>query len=139
MKPAFTSEEWRTANAGNEVHLQASSDDFVVRHVYLSLEADVFLNITSDPYEGSVNIDADNGPFRHALAALALHGQPFGFTQADVALAICLEQRFQGDAERHRRGDENHRVWADHYEERAAEARKLADRIAALLPPEDNQ
>lgn len=58
--------------------------------------------------------------YRHALAALALYQQPFGFTREDVdrlrAFAI-RDSRTHGPHETH---------WAWH----------LADRIAALLPPE---
>lgn len=54
----------------------------------------------------------------HALAALALHGQPFGFTWEDVDL--LHEIKFRNEAE------------AD---ELGLLAKSLADRIAALLPP----
>jgi hypothetical protein len=56
----------------------------------------------------------------HALAALALHGQPFGFTREDVAL-------LRDEAESEWNGDEmptGRRLLA------------LAARIEALLPPE---
>lgn len=53
---------------------------------------------------------------RHALAALCLHGQPFGFTQEDVELL--------------RRSAENELSGGT-----AERLSGLADRIAALLPP----
>lgn len=94
---------------------------------------------------GSVSIDDGRGnvswrveieqpsPAIHALAALALHGQPFGFSWADVALlerladydhreAACLEGHVDDFPE-----------VADN---REAHVRALAARIAALLPPE---
>lgn len=55
---------------------------------------------------------------RHALAALCLHEQPFGFTQQDVAML-----RQEADDE-----------WPASHEMHAA-LTNLADRIAALLPP----
>ena len=54
----------------------------------------------------------------HALAALALHGQPFGFTWDDVEL---LRMFGNGDPMPHIRQQCN----------------DLADRIAALLPPRE--
>lgn len=56
---------------------------------------------------------------RHAVAALCLHGQPFGFTQADINL-IC------------RRFDISDDAWRSEDEELAA---SLVARVAALLPP----
>ena len=61
------------------------------------------------------------GEERHALAALALHGQPFGFTWDDVDDLREIAPGF------HHRGDgQVERALLD-----------LADRIAALLPPRE--
>jgi hypothetical protein len=57
---------------------------------------------------------------RHAIAALALHGESFGFTWADVDLLRTLA--------------DNH---ADRLEGYGVPHRDLADRIAALLPPRE--
>lgn len=66
---------------------------------------------------------------RHALAALALHGQPYGFTAADVAMIGSA-------AEAYRRGDVM--GWGpEDGEARARELDHLADRLAALLPPRE--
>jgi hypothetical protein len=54
----------------------------------------------------------------HGIAALALHGQPFGFTWEDVDWLIWQEGGYPYGPEF-----------------QAAFARSLADRIAALLPP----
>jgi hypothetical protein len=58
--------------------------------------------------------DINSVPSRHHLAALCLHRQPFGFTQEDVMmledLAVALPDTYS--------------------------IASLADRIAALLPPE---
>lgn len=62
-------------------------------------------------------VEIEPPPARHALAALCLYGQPFGFTRADLeALADVLRQPLA-------RGT-------------AAPLVGLSHRIAALLPPE---
>jgi len=55
-------------------------------------------------------------PARAALAALALFGQPFGFTHEDVASVRQASERLSSDPA-------------------AAPLRGLADRLEALLPP----
>lgn len=70
--------------------------------------------------------------FRHALAALALYGQPFGFTHEDLiacengisAIWTQHSQMCQGDSEECGCGPESRALHS------------LADRIQALLPPE---
>lgn len=67
----------------------------------------------------------------HALAALALHGQPFGFTWEDVDAIY----RIMGAAE-----DPSRWYGATTVEDRAAvehAASRAAARIAALLPPRE--
>lgn len=59
----------------------------------------------------------------HALAALALHGQAFGFTHDDVTLLRGAASYLGGDSTR---GD----WWR-------VRLNGLADRIVALLPPRD--
>ncbi len=61
---------------------------------------------------------------RHALAAFALHDQPFGFTQEDVDTlrrVAPITTRLVG----------GHSVWQ--------RLLSLADRIADLLPPREEQ
>lgn len=60
-------------------------------------------------------------PRRHAIAALSLHGQPFGFTREDVALLRDMAGDYEG-----RNG----------YFPEGQRLLSLADRLAALLPPE---
>lgn len=62
----------------------------------------------------------DSVPRNHAIAAIALHGQPFGFTREDVEML-----RRSADA-----------AAKDFYQTWGAEMYDLATRIAALLPPE---
>ena len=72
---------------------------------------------------------------RHALAALCLYGQPFGFTQEDVdALLSNLHD------------DDCGALWAlydhectCHRSPTIARLQSLAARIAALLPPSDSR
>lgn len=63
-------------------------------------------------------------PYRHhALAALALHGQHFGFTREDIrAINRALE---------------SHELFRYTMQEEADTLESLAARIEALLPPED--
>jgi hypothetical protein len=61
---------------------------------------------------------------RHALAALCLHGQPFGFQARDVA---ALRDLLRGLQE----------VGVHFVADQAEIVSDLADRIAALLPPEE--
>ena len=59
-----------------------------------------------------------DGAARHALAALALHGQPFGFTREDANLI---------------RGAVNMPIWP--WPHMRDQWLALADRIETLLPP----
>lgn len=62
-------------------------------------------------------IDITNEGHRHALAALALHGQIFGFTREDVQILRTIELEYiQGGP---------------------FSLTSMADRIEALLPPAD--
>lgn len=83
-----------------------------------------------------VGIDAR----RHALAALCLHGQPFGFTHADVVSLRALAREFEDEARVSERtgADDAEGIWrknADACRRRADELTSIAGRLAALLPP----
>lgn len=72
---------------------------------------------------------------RHGIAAAALHDQPFGFTREDVVDehqayhdAVMLARHFQDS------GMERERLAC---KERARRHKERADRIEALLPPEE--
>jgi hypothetical protein len=73
-------------------------------------------------FDGSWAVTLENDA-RHALAALALHNQPFGFTREDVKML------------------RESQIWADSTDLRVngepADFEDLADRIEALLPPEE--
>lgn len=100
IKPALTAEEWAVE----------TMDGLGTRLTWAAKEAGVNDEVS-----------------RHALAALALYGQPFGFTHEDVELL-------------HRGGEAIVSLAAEGYgdqrEANAASDRmgQLADRIAALLP-----
>lgn len=96
MKPALTREEW-------EAH-----ENLLGRRLPIEWEP------------GSVKYLEHE--FRHAIAALCLYGQPFGFTREDVELLRELAN------------DEESPLWPGRYGD---EFNNLADRIEALLPPED--
>jgi hypothetical protein len=66
----------------------------------------------SGPGVSNVYVDSD---LRHALAALALYGQPFGFTWDDVDRIRMAAMYYPGEMARALDG--------------------IGDRIAALLPP----
>lgn len=59
------------------------------------------------------------GKERHALAALALHGQPYGFTRDDVRSLRAAAEMLGGVSER--------------------SLLSVASRVAALLPPQDTK
>lgn len=101
VKPALTAEEWA------EVLECAFVEGMVAGAVYGADMADI-----GRPKE------------RHALAALCLHNQPFGFTRGDVRyLRACAD--IVGE------------VQGGHYHTEEGELHRIADRIEALLPPED--
>ena len=93
IKPALTPEEW--AEAADQRALQAVLES------------------------ASAEVDAWNPPSRHGLAALTLHGQPFGFTWEDVDRVRSVAEP---DSDWYREDE-----WLV----------SLADRIAALLPPRE--
>lgn len=100
IKPAMPPEEWKA-------QLNRSSEDRrrVLLHAKDEADADGYLTI-------------------HGLAALALHGQPFGFTWEDVDALRWAAGFAVGTS-----------VTTDYTREKSARLSYLADRIAALLPP----
>ena len=72
------------------------------------------------------------GGHRHALAALALHGQPFGFTWEDHDRHQRMSLRARGRRLVTGIEEEREALWAE-----AAWHDSMAARIAALLPPRD--
>jgi len=110
MKPAITAEEWEDAQG---YWLQgAFSAGFRDRGR---------LQISLPTSEDRDDLDPDD---RHQLAALALYGQPFGFTREDVAAIREARGPLDGRCS-HFGADEQFDYGS------------LADRIEALLPPKE--
>ena len=117
VRPALTPEEWEAEKRPQYWR----ADRPCIRTEYDGLRVELDDVSTGEPeLFGSVLVPAED---RHALAALALHGQPFGFTRKDVALLRSIaHNRGLGAAIGGPQPDE--------------QLRDLAARIAALLPPE---
>lgn len=75
------------------------------------------------------------GENRHALAALALHGQPFGFTREDVKMLRIAADAYEEDSFYFRELIEDDEELPDE-DPWPARYRAFADRIESLLPPE---
>lgn len=73
-------------------------------------------------------VKTHTGRERHILGALALFGQPFGFTRQDVGLLNKLPRDYDGL-------DLSYAM--DWHGDAGSHLDSLAARIAALLPPED--
>lgn len=83
MKPALTAEEW--ARRFHSIQCYDSwSEEQSEKTGVGEISADLdYLRLTSHQHSEIANFSAPSD--RHALAALALYGQPFGFTWDDVA------------------------------------------------------
>ena len=107
MKPALTAEEWETFEG-----IQFAGEDSPIPEATKASDR-------ADLIEESVN--GMERPNFHRVAALALYGQPFGFTREDAEqlrwAAYCM--------------DEAGIVHAD-----GDDLRVVADLIEVLLPPE---
>lgn len=110
VRPALTPEEWKLLSC-----------ETPLEKVALGMDASMstMLVITHRTETGPILVGTRH---LHQAAALALHDQPFGFTREDVE--TCRGIADQADAFRLNAGAEQ---WL----------RSLADRIAALLPPEE--
>lgn len=89
------------------------------------------LSVDGDP-SAIVLVDGADEVRRHALAALCLHQQSFGFTAEDVQflrneVCICGEDRTVGDEENREVARQYRRLYG------------LIARLAALVPPSDPQ
>lgn len=118
IKPALTEKEWK---------LESFERTFVETEPYPQTEtfsAHLDPGLTVRCEGESVNVPEGA---RHALAALALFDQPFGFTREDVR--VLREAADRDDAEL--QAGNNARTDID-----TVALRSLADRIEALLPSE---
>lgn len=112
VKPALTPVEWAHGGASDGTNFYVEIGGGIEKPS-LAL------------YQGDVGIAFRRGSgFAHAVAALALHGQPFGFTRDHLAHL----QRAAGKVR------DPHGEAVNEYEIVAMS--QIAERIAALLPPE---
>ncbi len=122
VQPALTAEEWAAQDRRIGFH-------FGVHR--LGGAVHLFVEDESYAYNNGTECSAAD---LHALAALALHGQEFGFTRRDVANELMTAARLEAEAECCRGtvldDDKVSPLFA-----RAVRHRSLAARIEALLPP----
>ena len=137
IRPALTPEEWaelaaRGAFDRDKTTIPEWGDDEWTRLGFSKAEeggvyVEDYWSQTTKPRAASAHVRPSN---RHALAALCLYGQPFGFTQEDVEF-LCdwltgeHDTAFEGDDE----------VDCGEMPEDRSKRLNLANRIAALLPP----
>ena len=115
VKPAMTAERW----AHDEMSAEVGENTLFA---YVSRDGHRFApGVMALGWNGDQMNPLDTRA-RHALAALALHGQDFGFTWEDVdMLRDCSGWMDLGEP----------------WPKEASALRDLADRIAALLPPRE--
>jgi hypothetical protein len=119
VKAALTPDEWSALEYVREGKTSIRIDDKMARWGGA-------LEVGNDEIETH---SFHNGEARHALAALALHGQAFGFSWEDVRYL----REIADDVEFHYRDDSGPTpVYRPN-----PDLAWLADRIAALLPPRD--
>lgn len=126
FKPALTPEEWRDGydSEGLAVVLRNSMGTPGMR---------VHVTVREHPLGGALGDARDI----HALAALCLHDQPFGFTREDVIRLRMFARWTEEDvAKVFRSGQAPHSDFGSESVADAQELRALADRIEALLPPD---
>jgi hypothetical protein len=124
IRPAMTAEEWSRARAHGLEAEEYPTVRFVLRDGCLDIE-------TPADFEASPRD-------RHALAALALYGQPFGFTRGDVTLLHNVAHGLDVNGEPTHGILEVLMALTDQEEDETRSALlDLAARIEALLPPEE--
>jgi hypothetical protein len=129
IRPALTPKEWERGvayDAGSESGAYLTPDGQEVRVAVVGAFVGS-LPTAAQMYERWPMAESRFGR-PHALAALALHGQPFGFTREDVAKCRARAADFEVMADRER----------DYgFRETQYEWERLAAKIEALLPPEE--
>lgn len=110
INPALTPEEWGAVRAWPGVQRRGE-------HTFLQLLGE---EVYYEREGAAISFEED----RHALAALALHGKPFGFEPAHVSA-------LRGVARSHYEMEDGGFFFMGRL------LNEIADRIAALLPPEE--
>jgi len=138
IKPALTVEEWE-GNPSNLFKERTFKNRSAGRKGLIEFSRITLLECSNE--EGIHNglhvygnrglLCNINAPNLHALAAFCLHKQPFGFTKLDV-------DRHREQAEHRRRLKVEDSLYANAHEEYATWHESMADRIEALLPPEND-
>ncbi len=123
IEPALTPEEW----AAKWITIQAKGYDSARNGAAEIKWGENGFYLTEHEHDRYGVFDEPR--MLHKVAAIALHGQPFGFTREDVALI-----RMESEAIRDAQSDEYRNQEAI---DRAAKLASLADRIESLLPPEE--
>lgn len=111
ITPALTPDEWANSAA-------ARGDETLTAHMHRDWPGGMIVTV------GRHAVQIPDEAF-HAVAALCLHGQKFGFTRADVALVRGAAEEFEF------RSDPDFPLQSGNVRFLA-----LADKLAALLPPE---
>lgn len=120
IAPALTAQEWRDGYIGIdvEVHLKTPGLSTVGPRVHVEVKG--------YPLGGSMGDVRD----LHALAALCLYGQPFGFTREDVRVLERVSRNLLSNPEFDPQT-------GNPYHAKGYHLASIASRIAALLPPPD--
>ena len=88
VEPALTPEEWARFGCIRKPNVLHARDGAYVRNGHGYLDISEALEEPLGPEDIEFPITSDSAMVapeaRHALAALCLHGQPFGFTREDV-------------------------------------------------------
>lgn len=120
VQPAMTPDEWQKLQAGG---FPAYGGGPTVYLFEIRKDGQLWMPDATDEFP----LDSEQ---RHALAALCLYQQPFGFSQEDVADVRAAADFFVDQLRLYKPGrmdsDEGRMV---------VRLRSLADRISALLPP----
>ena len=127
IKPALTAEEWAHLEMAGEGAKRRSGDRTDTLFAYVLREPSEYIEGSVGDlmiaWNGDCSLPASPSA-RHALAALCLHGQTYGFTREDVALLRGLGLYAEPRA-----------LDIVFGEAAATRIASLADRIEALLPP----
>lgn len=123
INPALSVDQWADVSSGNTVHLGEMG------HPDVYVESRDGLTI-SGGYAGD-SVDVPDGRCRHALAAIALYGQKFGFTR-EMVNALRVVVRGWGGCDDKSGTGENEYVGEELYPLLEA----AIENLEALLPPE---
>ena len=128
MNPALTKEEWTGGRHGEPGTLKRGSGRYAwdAERFRDLFEGHITKTLAIRVGQSDKHIAILEPEDAHALAALCLHQQPYGFTREDGALLRDLYRQVRG-------------CWPEDAwdEASAAPILGLADKIEALLPPEE--